>query len=54
MPISALLDIQKRAKKNALAFLESGGTDLSDEEANEIAAQAVKEVRAERRKKKTP
>lgn len=52
VPISALLDIQKNARKYALAFLEKGGSDLSDDEANEIAVEAVKEVRAEGHKKK--
>lgn len=52
VPISSLEDIQKKAKKRALSFLESTGSDLSEEEANEIAVAAVKEVRAERRKKK--
>jgi prevent-host-death family protein len=52
VPISSLEDIQKKSRKRALSFLESRGSDLSDEEANAIAVAAVKEVRAERRKKK--
>ena len=50
VPISALLDIQKRASQTALAFLDSDGSAFSDEEVNRIAVEAVKEVRTERRK----
>jgi prevent-host-death family protein len=52
VPISSLESIQKKARKNALSFLDSSGSDLTEEEANKIAVDAVKEVRAERRKKK--
>ena len=52
VPISALLNIQQKAKIKALAFLDSGGSDLSDEEVNRISVEAVKEVRATRRKTK--
>jgi prevent-host-death family protein len=47
VPISSLVDIAKKARSRALSFLDKGGTDLSDDEANSIA------VRAERRKKKS-
>jgi len=50
VPISLLEDIQKKARKRALSFLDRAGADLSEEEANELAVQVVKEVRAERRK----
>lgn len=52
VPISSLEDIQKKARKRALSFLDRAGADLSEEEANRIAVGAVKEVRAERRKNK--
>lgn len=51
VPISALEDIQEKARKRALSFLDSRRSDISEEEANRIAVEAVKEVRAERRKK---
>lgn len=50
VPISSLEDIQRKARKRALSFLDRTGADLSEEEANELAVKAVKEVRAERRK----
>ena len=51
VPISSLEDIQKKIKKRALQFLDNVGSELSEEEANRIAVEAVKEVRAEKRKK---
>ncbi len=52
VPISSLESIQNKARKGALSFLDSTGSNLSDEEADSIAVEAVKEVRIERRKKK--
>lgn len=52
VPISSLESIQNKARKRALSFLNSAGSNLSDEEANSIAVEAVKEVRLERRKQK--
>ena len=52
VPISSLEDIQKKARGRALSFLNRPNANLSEEEANKIAVEAVKEVRAERRKNK--
>jgi prevent-host-death family protein len=52
VPISSLTNIQGKARSRALAFLDSTGSDITEDEANKIAVEAVKEVRAERRKKK--
>jgi prevent-host-death family protein len=52
VPISALESIQNKARRSALSFLDSAGSDLTEEEANKVAVEAVKEVRANRRKKK--
>lgn len=51
VPISSLADIEKKARKRAISYLKSGGSNLSDEEAAKIAVDEVKAHRAEQRKK---
>lgn len=52
VPISALADIQTKARTRALDFLHPRPSDLTEEEANKLAVETVKEVRAERKKTK--
>lgn len=52
VPISFLEEIQKKARNRALSFLDGAGSGLKEEEAENLAVETVKEVRAEHRKKK--
>ncbi|TXG76911.1 type II toxin-antitoxin system Phd/YefM family antitoxin [Candidatus Dojkabacteria bacterium] len=52
VPISALNDLKLLAKKGVERFLETSGSDLSDEEAMRIANEEIKLHRLEQKKRK--
>ena len=52
VPISALKDLKLKAAKEIEKHFESSKSDLSDEEAMEIANDEIKKYRAEQRSKK--
>jgi prevent-host-death family protein len=52
VPISLLEEIQKKARGRALSFLDRTDPGLTDDAAEKLAVEAVKEVRAEHRKTK--
>jgi antitoxin (DNA-binding transcriptional repressor) of toxin-antitoxin stability system len=52
VPISALNDLKLLAKKGVERFLETSGSNLSDEEAMSIANEEIKSHRSEQRKRK--
>ena len=52
VPISALEEIHIKSRARALSFLNRTNSEVTEEEANKIAVETVKEVRTERRKTK--
>lgn len=52
VPISSLEEIHRRARSRALSFLDRTDSGLTDDATEKLATEAVKEVRAERRKTK--